>query len=345
MELTAGAIAEFLGGVVEGDSAVTVTEFARIEEGFSGAVSFLSNPKYEHFLYTTESSIVLVNRDYELTGPVKATLVRVDDAYGALGRLLALAASQAPRKRGIHPLACIEESATVSASAYVGAFAYVGEEAVVDEDAQIYPNCYVGDRAHIGHGTILYAGVRVYQDCEVGANSIVHAGAVIGADGFGFASQPDGSYVKIPQLGNVVVGDAVEIGANTTIDRAAMGSTRIGDGVKLDNLVQIAHNVEVGDNTAIAAQSGVAGSTKIGQRCVFAGQVGVVGHIQIADDVKVGAQAGVSNSVRSSKEALMGSPAMPIRAFYRSSAYFRRLSDMAADIERLKRGAEGSEES
>lgn len=337
MELTAAAIAEYLGGVVEGNLDASVSEFAKIEEGFPGALSFLSNPKYEHYLYTTQSTIVLINRDYELKAPVKPTLVRVDDSYGSLAKLLSYIASQAPRRQGVHSLAYIEDGAAIGTGAYIGPFVYIGADAVVEDNAQIYPHCFIGDRARIGADALLYAGVKVYQDCEVGARTIVHAGAVIGADGFGFAPQPDGSYNKIPQLGNVVVGEDVEIGANTTIDRAAMGATRIANGVKLDNLVQIAHNVEIGENTAVAAQTGIAGSTKVGKRCIFAGQVGVVGHIEIADDVRIGAQAGISNSVRSANEPLMGSPSMPIRNFYKSSAYFRRLPEIVAELEQLKK--------
>ncbi|PIE83952.1 MAG: UDP-3-O-(3-hydroxymyristoyl)glucosamine N-acyltransferase [Bacteroidia bacterium] len=336
MELTARQIAEFLEGKVEGDPETTVSEFAKIEEGKPGALSFLSNPKYEHFLYTTESSIVLLNHDVKLAQEVKATLVRVDDAYGSLARLLNLLEAQKPRRKGIHPLACVEGSACIGEDVYIGPFAYVGEDAVVADRAQIYPHCFVGDRAKVGASTVLYPGVCLYADCELGARLIVHAGAVIGADGFGFAPQKDGTYVKIPQMGNVVIGDDVEIGANTTVDRAAMGATKVGRGTKLDNLVQVAHNVQIGEDTVIASQSGIAGSTKLGSRIMFGGQVGVVGHIEIADDVKIGAQTGINNSITKAGATLMGYPAMPIRDFYRSSAVFRRLPDLSADVDRLK---------
>jgi len=341
MELTALAIAEYLGGTVEGDPKATVSEFAKIEEATPGSLSFLSNPKYEHYLYTTKATVVLVNRDLKLEKPVEPTLVRVDDSYGALAKLLQLANAQQPRKQGIHPLACVEKSATLGQGVYIGPYVYVGEEAVVEDNAQIYPHSFIGDRARVGEGTTIYAGVKIYQDCEVGRNCIVHAGVVIGADGFGFAPQPDGSYNKIPQMGNVIVADNVEIGANTTIDRAAMGATRIAEGVKLDNLIQVAHNVEIGEHTVIAAQCGIAGSTKVGKHCMFGGQVGLVGHIEITDGVQIGAQTGVSNSIRKADEPIMGYPAMPLRLFYRTSAIVRRLPEMVAELERIKKLVEG----
>ena len=337
MKLTAAQIAEYLGGVVEGRPEEEVYDFAKIEDGGTGKLSFLSNPKYEHFIYTTKSSVVLVNKEFKATAPIAATLVRVDDAYGALAKLLSLAKSQTPRRRGIHPQAVIEPSATIGQDVYIGAFVYVGDGAVVEDGVELYPQVYIGDNARVGAQSTLFSGVKIYNDCEVGARCILHSGAVIGADGFGFAPQPDGSYVKIAQMGNVVIGDEVEIGANTTIDRAAMGATRVGRGTKLDNLVQVAHNVVIGEDTVIAAQTGIAGSTKIGSRCKIGGQVGFVGHIEIADDVSIGAQAGILNSVSSAKDVLMGSPAMPVRDFYRSSAIFRHLPELSADVDKLKR--------
>lgn len=329
-------IAAYLEGYVEGDSNARVSEFAKIEEGKEGDLSFLSNPKYEHYLYTTGSSIVLVNRDLRLKQPVHSTLIRVDDSYGALAKLLTYIESQRPKKRGIHPLACVEESAKVGRDVYVGPFAYVGEGAIIEDEVQIYPHTYIGDLVHVKAQSILYAGVKVYAKCEIGERVIVHAGAVIGSDGFGFAPDKDGRFSKIPQIGNVIVGNDCEIGANTTIDRAASGATRINDNVKLDNLIQIAHNVEVGSNTVMAAQSGVAGSTKVGKNCMFGGQVGLVGHIEIADGVQIGAQAGISNSIRSAKEPLMGSPAMPVHDFYKSSALFRRFPEFNEELVRLR---------
>lgn len=337
MKLTAAQIAEYLGGVVEGRPEEEVHDFAKIEDGAAGHLSFLSNPKYEHFIYTTKSSIVLVNREFKAEAPIAATLVRVDDAYGALAKLLELVKSQTPRRKGIHPRAVIEPTATIGEDVYVGAFAYVGAGAVVEEGVELYPQVYLGDNTRVGALSTLYAGVKVYSDCEIGARCIIHSGAVIGADGFGFAPQQDGSYVKIAQMGNVVIGDDVEIGANTTVDRAAMGATRVGRGSKIDNLVQVAHNVTIGEDTVVAAQTGIAGSTKVGARCKIGGQVGIVGHIEIADEVSIGAQAGILNSVSSSRDVLMGSPAMSMRDFYRSSAIFRRLPELSADVDKLKR--------
>jgi len=336
MELTAAMIATYLGGEVEGDPSVRVVEFAKIEDGVAGNLSFLSNPKYEHYLYTTGSSVVLVNRDLKLKQPVKPTLVRVDDSYGALAKLLTYIESQRPKKKGIHPTAVVEESATIGRNVYIGPYAYIGEGAIIEDDVQIYPHVYVGDMVRIKSQTILYAGVKIYAKCEVGERTIIHAGAVIGSDGFGFAQDTDGRFIKIPQIGNVIVGDDCEIGANTTVDRAASGSTRIHDNVKIDNLVQIAHNVVVGSNTVMAAQSGVAGSTKVGRNCMFGGQVGLVGHIEIADGVQFGAQSGVTNSVRSAKEPLMGTPAMPMHDFYKSAAHFRRFPEFSDEILRLR---------
>lgn len=336
MELTAAMIAAYLGGDVEGDPSVRVAEFAKIEDGVEGNLSFLSNPKYEHYLYTTGSSVVLVNRDLKLKQPVKATLVRVDDSYGALAKLLTYIESQRPKKKGIHPTAIVEESATVGRDVYIGPYAYIGDGAIIEDEVQIYPHVYVGDMTRIKSQTILYAGVKIYAKCEVGERCIVHAGAVIGSDGFGFAQDSDGRFIKIPQIGNVIVGNDCEIGANTTIDRAASGATRIHDNVKLDNLVQIAHNVEVGANTVMAAQSGVAGSTRVGRNCMFGGQVGLVGHIEIADGVQIGAQSGISNSVRSAKDPLMGTPAMPVHEFYKSSVLFRRFPEFSDELTRLR---------
>ena len=336
MELTAAMIAAYLEGEVEGDPNTRVSEFAKIEEGKEGNLSFLSNPKYEHYLYTTGSSIVLVNRELKLKQAVRATLVRVEDSYGALAKLLTYIESQRPKKRGIHPLACVEESAKVGREVYIGPFVYVGEGAILEDGVQLYPHTYIGDMVHIKAQAILYAGVKVYAKCEIGERTIIHAGAVIGSDGFGFAPLKDGSFSKIPQIGNVIIGNDCEIGANTTIDRAASGATRINDSVKLDNLIQIAHNVEIGTNTVMAAQSGVAGSTKVGKNCMFGGQVGLVGHIEIADGVQIGAQAGISNSIRTAKDPLMGSPAMPLHDFYKSAALFRRFPELNEELSRLR---------
>ena len=342
MKLTAAQIAEYLGGVVEGRPEEEVDDFAKIEDGAPGKLSFLSNPKYTHCIYSTRSSIVLVNREFKAERPVSVTLVRVDDAYGALAKLLALVKSKIPRRCGVHPQSVVEPSATIGKDVYIGAFVYVGVGAVVEDGVELYPQVYIGDNVRVGGQSTLYAGVKVYNDCEIGERCIIHAGAVIGADGFGFAPQPDGHYVKIPQMGNVTIGDDVEIGANTTVDRAALGSTRVERGTKLDNLVQVAHNVVVGEDTVIAAQTGISGSTKVGARCNIGGQVGMVGHIDIADDVTIGAQSGIMNSVTKSKVVLMGSPAMPKFNYLKSFAIFCDLPRLASDVDALKRRGGGA---
>ncbi|MDX9770808.1 MAG: UDP-3-O-(3-hydroxymyristoyl)glucosamine N-acyltransferase [Tenuifilaceae bacterium] len=336
MEFTAQAIADILNGTIEGDPNVKVSTVAKIEEGSPNALSFLSNPKYSKYLYTTQSSVVLINSNFELEQPVKATLIRVADAYEAFAKLLSMvSASQRPKAK-VHKQSVVEKSAKVGKSPFIGAFAYVGQNVTIGNNVQIYPQVYIGDNVVVGDNTILFAGAKVYSGCAVGNNCIIHAGAVIGADGFGFAPQPDGSYQKIPQIGNVVIEDNVEIGANTTIDRATMGSTIIRKGVKLDNLIQVAHNVEIGENTVIAAQVGIAGSTKIGKSCMFGGQVGVSGHISIADGVKLSAQTGVPNSLKEPNETYMGTPAMTSRKYSRSFVVFKQLPDMKRDLDSIK---------
>lgn len=337
MEFTAKSIAEFLQGSVEGNPDVKVSTVAKIEEGKPGALSFLSNPKYSKYLYTTQSSVVLINKDFILEGTTASTLIRVPNAYEAFAKLLNLVTSLQKRKSGVHPQTSIESTAKLGKDNYIGAFACIGENVVLGDNVQIYPHVIVGDNVTIGDGVILYAGVKVYNDCVIGKNCIVHAGAVIGSDGFGFAPQTDGSYQKIPQIGNVILEDNVEVGANTTIDRATMGSTIIRKGVKLDNLIQIAHNVEVGKNTVIAAQSGIAGSTKVGKNCMFGGQVGVSGHITVADGVKLSAQTGVPNSIKDENEIMIGTPAMSSKKFGRSFVVFKKLPDLQRDVENLKR--------
>ncbi|PKP39161.1 MAG: UDP-3-O-(3-hydroxymyristoyl)glucosamine N-acyltransferase [Bacteroidetes bacterium HGW-Bacteroidetes-15] len=337
MEFTAKTIADFLQGTIEGNPEVKVNTVAKIEEGKPGALSFLSNPKYSKYLYTTKSSIVLVNQEFSLEGSVTATLIRVANAYEAFAKLLNLVASFQKGKTGIHPQAIVEKSAKLGADVYIGAAAYIGENVTIGSNVQIYPQVYLGDNVTIEDNSILYAGVKVYNDSIIGKNCIVHAGAVIGSDGFGFAPQPDGSYQKIPQIGNVVIEDNVEIGANTTIDRATMGSTIIRKGVKLDNLIQIAHNVEIGENTVIAAQSGIAGSTKVGKNCMFGGQVGVAGHISVADGVKLSAQTGVPNSLKTPGEIFIGTPAMNYRIFSRAIVLFKKLPELDQKINNIKR--------
>lgn len=346
MEFNAATIAGFLKGEIEGDPETVVNTIAKIEEGHKGALSFLSNPKYEHFIYTTESSIVLVNKSFVPSGVVKATLIRVENAYEALASLLLLVDQARPRKKGIHPTAVIETSAVIGTDVYIGPYAYIGEKAVIGDCCSIFPHVFIGDNSTIGKNTILNPGVKIYHDCVIGQNCIIHAGTVIGGDGFGFAPQSDTAFMKIPQIGNVVIEDNVEIGANVAIDRATMGSTVIRNGVKLDNLIQIGHNVEVGANTVMAGQVGVAGSTKVGKNCMIGGQVGIAGHIKVADGTKIGAQAGIPSEVKNENTIILGSPAIDHKDFLRSSVIFRKLPELktkvdllAKEIENLKKGS------
>ena len=320
MEFTAKQIAAFLQGEIVGNENATVHTFAKIEEGVPGAISFLSNPKYTPFVPEHE---------------VKATLIRVDNAYDSLARLLTLYEQSKPRKTGIDPLAFIAPTAQVGKDVWIAPFAYVGEHAVVGDRTRIYPHATVDDGAHIGEDCTLYPGATVYHDCRIGNRCTLHAGSVVGADGFGFAPTPQG-YEKIPQIGIAVLEDDVEIGANTCVDRATMGTTIVHKGVKLDNLVQIAHNDEIGSHTVMAAQAGVAGSTKVGEWCMFGGQVGVAGHIHIGDHVIFGAQSGVPSSVKSGQR-LIGSPPMEEKPFFKSSAIFRKLPDMYFELNALRK--------
>mgnify|MGYP001777485415 FL=1 len=335
MEFTAKQIAAFLQGEIVGNENATVHTFAKIEEGVPGAISFLSNPKYTPYIYDTQASIVLVNKDFVPEHEVKATLIKVDNAYDCLARLLTLYEQSKPKKTGIDPLAFIAPTAQVGKDVWIAPFAYVGEHAVVGDRTHIYPHATVDDGAHIGEDCTLYAGATVYHDCRIGNRCILHAGSVVGADGFGFAPTPQG-YEKIPQIGIAILEDDVEIGANTCIDRATMGTTIVHRGVKLDNLVQIAHNDEIGANTVMAAQAGVAGSTKVGEWCMFGGQVGVAGHIHIGDRVVFGAQSGVPSSVKSDQR-LIGAPPMEEKPFFKSSAIFRKLPDMYFELNALRK--------
>jgi UDP-3-O-[3-hydroxymyristoyl] glucosamine N-acyltransferase len=339
MEFSAQQIASFLNGTVSGDPEVKVNNFSKIEAGRPGTLTFLANPKYEHHIYTTEASIVLVNNDFSPTAPVTATLILVPNAYAALAMLLNMVEQSKVKKTGIDSSAFISESATLGSDSYVGNFAFVGEKAVIGNNCKIYPYAYVGDSVTIGDNTIIYPHVTIYEGCVIGKSCILHAGAVIGSDGFGFA--PEGEkYNKIPQLGNVVLEDDVEIGANTTIDRAVMDSTIIRRGVKLDNLVQIAHNVEVGENTVMAAQVGIAGSAKIGSHCMFGGQVGIAGHITIPDKVNFGAQAGTLGTGIKEGETFLGSPALPVKDYMRSAIIYPKLPEMYRAISQLQREIE-----
>lgn len=338
MEFTAEQIANVIGGRVEGNKDAKVHTFAKIEEGTEGAISFLSNPKYTHYLYNTKSSIVIVNEDVELEKDVEATLIRVKNAYESIAKLLQIYEASKPKKTGVAPQAYIAPSAKLGNNCYVGPFAYVGEGAEIGDGCQIYPHAVIGDNVKVGTNCIFYPNTTIYQGCKIGNNVTIHAGSVIGADGFGFAPGADG-YDKIPQIGIVVIEDNVEIGANTCVDRSTMGATVIHKGVKLDNLVQVAHNVEIGENTVMSAQVGIAGSTKVGSWCMFGGQVGLAGHITIGDKTFLGAQSGVPGSLKGGEE-LIGTPPMNPRAYFKSQAIFRRLPDMYKDLNEAKKKIE-----
>lgn len=335
MEFSARQIADFIQGRIEGDENATVHTFAKIEEGVPGAISFLSNPKYTHYLYNTQSSIVLVNDDLELTEPVKTTLIRVKNAYECVAKLLQLYQSAMPKKTGIEKQAYISPSAKIGKNCYVGAFAYIGDNVTIGDDTQIYPNTVIEDGASIGNRCTLYPNVTIYNGCKLGDRVTIHAGSVIGADGFGFAPNTEG-YDKIPQIGIVTIEDDVEIGANTCVDRSTMGTTIIRRGVKLDNLVQIAHNVEVGENTVMSAQTGVAGSTKIGKWCMFGGQVGLAGHIKIGDKVFLGAQSGVPGNLKSN-QTLIGTPPTEPKAYFKSIAITHKLPELYRQINEMQK--------
>ena len=336
MEFSAQQIAAVLNGVVVGDPNATVRNFAKIEEGEPGAISFLANPKYVHYLYETESSIVLVNKDFEPEKPVKATLVKVDNAYEAIAKLLTIYQQQVQKRKGVHPTSVISDSAKVGENCYIGPNVYIGENVVIGNGCQIYANVVIEERATLGDDCLIYPNVSVYHDCKLGSRVTLHSGAVIGADGFGFAPAADG-YEKIPQIGIVVIEDDVEIGANTCVDRSTMGQTTIRRGVKLDNLVQIAHNCEVGTNTVMSAQVGLAGSTKVGEWCMFGGQVGVAGHATIANRTMIGAQSGVPGSIKKEGQTLIGTPPIDPKLFFKSYALFKRLPEIYEDVQNLKK--------
>lgn len=339
MQFTAEMIAAGLGGDIVGNKDVTVSTFAKIEEGHPGALSFMANPKYEHYVYTTDSSIVIVNRSWEPQGEVKATLIKVDDAYGSFAKLLELYASYKPRKKGIHPTAVVAESAKVGKDCYIGAYVVIDEGAEVGDGVSLYPHVYIGDGVKVGAATTLYSGVKVYEGCKIGQRCILHSGAVVGSDGFGFAPNTKGEYDKIPQIGIVTIEDDVEIGANTTIDRATMGSTIISKGTKIDNLVQIGHNVVVGANTVMAGQSAIAGSAKVGKNCMIGGQAGVVGHITVGDRTIVGSSSGVTSSVPEGS-MIMGTFGFDAAKFRRVNAVYRNLPELQRTVRELKKEVE-----
>ena len=338
MEFSAKQIAEYIQGIVVGDENATVQTFAKIEEGMPGAISFLANPKYAPYIYETQSSIVLVNKDFEPEKEIKTTLIKVDNAYESVAKLLTLYEMSKPKKTGISPLASIASSAKIGTNVYIAPYAVIGEGVVIGDHTQIHANAVIGDNAKVGSHCIIYPNATVYHECRIGNNVILHAGSVIGADGFGHAPAADG-YEKIPQIGIVIIEDNVEVGANTCIDRATMGATIIRKGVKLDNLIQVAHNVEVGANTVMASQCGIAGSTKVGEWCMFGGQVGVAGHSKIGDRLNVGAQTGIPGNMKGN-QTVMGSPAIDAKLFARASVINKRLPEMYSTLNALQKEIE-----
>jgi UDP-3-O-[3-hydroxymyristoyl] glucosamine N-acyltransferase len=337
MQFTAQEIGSLLKGTVEGDALVAVSQLAKIEDATAGSLSFLANPKYEHYLYTTNASIVIINDDYQLAEPVKATLIRVPNAYSAITVLLDLYNKIKLNKSGIEQPSFIHPSAQIGENVYIGAFAYIGPNVTIGDNSRIYPNCYIADNVSIGNNVTFFSGVKIYFDCKIGNDIIIHSGAVIGGDGFGFAPTGDGSYQKISQIGNVIIEDNVEIGANTTIDRATMGSTIIRKGVKLDNLIQIAHNVEIDENTVVAAQTGISGSTKVGKNVIIGGQAGIVGHINIPNGTQLQAKTGLSKSIKEEGQRWAGAPATPYSEHMRSQVVLTRLPELEKKVIELEK--------
>ena len=336
MEFTARQIADVLNGKVEGDPEVVVSRLAKIEEGLPGTMTFLANPLYTPHIYSTKASIIIVNEDFVPAQPIAGTLIRVENAYTSFAKLLEIFQNLQSGKKGISPHAFISKNANIGEDVYIGEFVSVGENAMIGNQVHLYPQTFIGDNVTIGDKTTIFAGVKIYHDCVVGSDCTLHAGIVIGADGFGFAPQADNQYKKVIQAGNVVIHDNVEIGANTTIDRATLGSTVIHRGVKIDNLVQLAHNVEIGENTVIAAQTGISGSTKIGKNCVIAGQVGIVGHLNIGDNVKIGAQSGIEHDIKDG-DVFLGTPALEAGKTRRLYVYWRNFDQLAKKIYQLEK--------
>ncbi len=337
MQVTAQELCAYLNGKLEGNPNVIVERPVKIEEGESGTISFIAHPKYEDYAYTTQASVLLVSHDFKPEKPITATLIRVEDVYACVSTLLEKFDGNAYRGEGVDPKSFVHKSATVGQNVSVGAFSFIGKNTAIGDGCMVYPQVFIGKNARIGKNVTLHPGVRIYHDCIVGDNCVIHSNTVIGSDGFGFLPQENGTYKKVPQIGNVVVGNNVEIGSNNVIDRATMGSTLIKDGVKLDNLIQIAHNVEVGQDTVIAAQAGIAGSTKIGDNCMIGGQAGFVGHISIADGSKVQAQSGVSRSILEPNLAWHGSPAFKYNDFLRAQVVFQKLPNLLSRINELEK--------
>ncbi|MCM4156083.1 UDP-3-O-(3-hydroxymyristoyl)glucosamine N-acyltransferase [Gramella sp. AN32] len=336
MKFTAAQIAEILEGEVEGNPEAEVSELAKIEEGTKGSLTFLSNPKYNSFLYTTNASITIVNSDFEVEQPITTTLIKVKDAYKAFSTLLTYYNQVKLNKSGIEEPNYISESAEFGKEIYLGAFSYLGNQVKIGDHVKIYPNVYIGDNVKIGNNVTIFAGVKIYSETIIGDNCTIHSGVVLGADGFGFSPEEGGQYLKVPQIGNVVVENNVDIGAATTIDRATLGSTIIREGVKLDNHIQIAHNVEIGKHTAIAAQTGIAGSTKIGENCLIGGQVGIAGHLTIGNRVKIQAQSGIGRNIKDG-EMLQGSPAISYGAYNKSYIHFKNLPKTLNRLDQLEK--------
>ncbi|HBS88990.1 MAG: UDP-3-O-(3-hydroxymyristoyl)glucosamine N-acyltransferase [Bacteroidetes bacterium GWF2_38_335] len=337
MELSAKSIAELLEGEIIGDPAVKVNNISKIEEGKPGTLSFLANPQYEKFIYSTRASIVLVNHDFKPETKVEATMIKVRNAYEAFARVLEFYNNSKPRRTGIDPLAFVDKTATIGKNVFIAPFACVDAYAVIGDDVSLFPHVYIGENASVGNGSVLNSGVKVYNDCKIGAQCTIHSCAIIGGDGFGFAIQDDNNRKKVPQIGNVIIEDHVEIGSNTTIDRATIGSTILRKGVKLDNLIQIAHNVEIGENTVVASQTGISGSTKVGANCMIGGQVGIIGHIKIADEVKIAAQSGIGKTITEKGAIVQGSPAFEIKDYQKSYVLYRSLPNLKNTINKLER--------
>ena len=336
MKFTAEQIAGILDGEVVGNPNAEVYKLAKIEEGVQGSLTFLSNPKYLNYIYSTQATITIVNATFEPEQPIITTLIKVEDAYKAFSKLLEYYNQVKLMKSGIEQPSVISENVSYGDNLYLGSFCYVGKNVKIGNNVKIYPNTFIGDNATIGDNCILFAGVRIYSETEIGANCTIHSGSIIGSDGFGFAPSEDGTFTKIPQIGNVILEDNVDVGSCTTIDRATLGSTIIRKGVKLDNQIQIAHNVEIGENTVIASQTGIAGSTKIGKNCMIGGQVGIVGHITIGDNVRIQAQSGIGKSLKDG-EIVQGSPAFNYSDFSKSFVHFRNFPKIVSDLENLKK--------
>ncbi len=335
MKISLNKIAKYIDGEIEGNPQVEISNIAKIEEAKEGDISFLANPKYTPFIYSTKASAVIVNEDFVPEKPLKTNLLKVKDSYQAFSKLLEVVNPKEDRK-GIENPSFIHPEARIGKNVYIGAFAYISKGAKIADNVKIYPHCYIGENVEIGENTVLFSNVSIYHQCKIGKHVTVHSGAVIGADGFGFAPNNGSHYKKVPQVGNVIIEDYVEIGANTSIDRATLGSTIIRKGVKLDNLIQVAHNVEIGENTVIAAHTGISGSSKIGKNCMIGGQVGIAGHLQIGDDVKIGAQSGISKNIKDG-DIVIGSPALPYRNFKKSSILFKNLDDLYHRLQVLEK--------